>query len=124
MAHYALLNHNNVVTEVVTGKDEDSVVYNIELVYQDMFKQTCKRTSYNTIGGIHKNGGVPFRKNYAGVGYTYDYSRDAFIPPKPFDSWTLNETSCLWEPPVAYPTDGQTYEWNEELEIWDLITNG
>ena len=124
MAHYALLNHNNVVTEVVTGKDEDSVAYNIELVYQDMFKQICKRTSYNTVGGVHKNGGIPFRKNYAGIGYFYDAARDAFIPPQPFNSWTLNETSCLWEPPIAYPADGQTYEWNEELGTWDLITNG
>jgi hypothetical protein len=122
MAHYALLNYNNIVTKVITGKDEDSVHYNMELVYQDMFKQVCKRTSYNTIGGIHKLGGTPFRKNYAGIGYTYDESRDAFIPPKPFDSWTLNETSCLWEAPVAYPTDGKAYEWNEEEQQWDLIT--
>ncbi len=120
MAHYALLNYNNVVTKVVTGKDEDSVDHNMELVYQDIFKQICKRTSYNTKGGVHILGGTPFRKNYAGVGYTYDDSKDAFIPPKPFDSWTLNETSCLWEAPVSYPSDGELYYWNEENQSWDL----
>ena len=122
MAHYALLNYNNVVTKVITGKDENSVDYNIELVYQDMFKQVCKRTSYNTIGGIHKLGGTPFRKNYAGIGFTYDETRDAFIPPKPFDSWTLNETSCLWEAPVSYPTDGNTYYWDEDSQSWIEIS--
>jgi hypothetical protein len=71
---------------------------------------------------VHSEGGTPFRKNYAGIGYTYDFARDAFIPPKPFDSWTLNENSCLWEAPVAYPNDGQQYEWNEETTSWDLIT--
>lgn len=122
MAHYALLNYNNVVTKVITGKDENSVDYNMELVFQDMFKQVCKRTSYNTYGGVHKNGGTPFRKNYAGIGYSYDETRDAFIPPKPYDSWTLNESSCLWEAPVAYPTDGERYEWNEDEQQWDLIS--
>lgn len=122
MAHYALLNYNNIVTKVITGKDEDSVDHNLELVYQDSYKQICKRTSYNTHGGVHSGGGTPFRKNFAGVGYTYDESRDAFIPPKPYDSWTLNETSCLWEAPVAYPTDGQSYNWNEDNEQWDLIS--
>lgn len=122
MAHYALLNYNNVVTKVITGKDENSVDYNMELVFQDMFKQVCKRTSYNTYGGVHKNGGTPFRKNYAGIGYSYDETRDAFIPPKPYDSWTLNESSCLWEAPVEYPTDGERYEWNEDEQQWDLIS--
>ncbi len=122
MAHYALLNYQNIVTKVCTGKNEDETDTNIELVYQHMFGQLCKRTSYNTRGGIHANGGTPFRKNYAGIGYTYDESRDAFIPPKPFDSWTLNEDSCLWEAPVAMPDDGQIYTWNEETTTWDLIT--
>lgn len=121
MAHYALLNYNNVVTKVITGIDENSVDYNMELVYQDMFKQICKRTSYNTLGGIHKLGGTPFRKNYAGVGYTYDESKDAFIPPKPYESFTLNETSCLWEAPSTYPTDGEMYRWNEENQSWEQI---
>ena len=121
MAHYALLNYNNVVTKVITGIDENSVDYNMELVYQDMFKQICKRTSYNTLGGIHKLGGTPYRKNYAGVGYTYDESKDAFIPPKPYESFTLNETSCLWEAPSTYPTDGEMYRWNEENQSWEQI---
>ena len=124
MAHYALLNYNNVVTKVITGKDENSVDYNMELVYQDMFKQVCKRTSYNTSGGTHKNGGVPFRKNYAGTGYTYDQTKDAFIPPKPFDSWNLNNDTCLWEPPIEMPSDGKNYKWNEENQNWiEDVTN-
>lgn len=122
MAHYAFLNMQNVVTEVIVGKDETDGNINWEIHYGNIREQVCKRTSYNTSGGVHKNGGTPFRKNYAGIGYTYDESRDAFIPPKPYDSWTLNETSCLWEAPVAYPTDGERYEWNEETTSWDLIT--
>ena len=122
MAHYALLNYNNIVTQVVTGKNEDETDYNMELVYQDMFKQVCKRTSYNTQGGIHSNEDTPFRKNYAGVGYTYDANRDAFIPPKPYESWTLNEASCLWESPIEYPTDGEMYIWNEDNQQWELIS--
>ena len=122
MAHYAFLNMQNIVTEVIVGKDETDGPTNWEIHYGNFREQVCKRTSYNTIGGVHKNGGVPFRKNYAGIGYSYDETRDAFIPPKPFDSWILNETSCLWEAPVAYPEDGQRYTWNEELGTWDLIT--
>ena len=131
MAHYALLNYQNIVTKVCTGKNEDETDANIEIVYQNMFGQLCKRTSYNTKGGVHydpvtnepsADQSKAFRKNYAGVGYTYDESRDAFIPPKPFDSWTLNEGSCLWEAPVAMPDDGQKYSWNEETTSWDLIT--
>ena len=122
MAHYALLNYQNIVTQVVTGKNEDETDYNMELVYQDMFKQVCKRTSYNTQGGVHSGGLTPFRKNYAGVGYTYDKTRDAFIPPKPFASWTIDENSCLWNAPVTYPNDGERYEWNEEITNWELVT--
>jgi hypothetical protein len=122
MAHYAFLNMQNIVTEVIVGKDETDGNTNWEIHYGNIREQICKRTSYNTVGGVHLGGGTPFRKNYAGIGYTYDESRDAFIPPKPFDSWTLNETSCLWEAPVAYPTDGEAYEWNEEQQQWDLIS--
>ncbi len=122
MAHYAFLNMQNVVTEVIVGKDETDGPTNWEMHYGNFREQVCKRTSYNTRGGVHSEGGIPFRKNYAGIGYTYDESRDAFIHPKPFDSWTLNETSCLWEAPVAYPDDGQQYSWNEETTTWDLIT--
>jgi len=134
MAHYALLNYQNIVTKVCTGKNEDETDTNIELVYQHMFGQLCKRTSYNTRGGVHydpvtnqpsADQSKAFRKNYAGVGYTYDHSRDAFIPPKPqgFDSWVLNESSCLWEAPVEYPDDGQIYTWNEETTSWDLVAD-
>ena len=132
MAHYALLNYQNIVTKVCTGKNEDETDTNIELVYQHMFGQLCKRTSYNTRGGVHydpvtnepsADQSKAFRKNYAGVGYTYDHSRDAFIPPKPYDSWVLNESSCLWEAPVAYPDDGQMYTWNEETTSWDLVAD-
>ncbi len=122
MAHYAFLNMQNIVTEVIVGKDETDGPTNWEMHYGNIREQVCKRTSYNTQGGVHSGGGTPFRKNYAGIGYTYDFARDAFIPPKPFDSWTLNENSCLWEAPVAYPNDGQQYEWNEETTSWDLIT--
>ena len=120
MAHYAFLNMQNIVTEVIVGKDETDGPTNWEMHYGNIREQVCKRTSYNTQGGVHSSGGTPYRKNYAGIGYTYDYARDAFIPPKPFDSWTLNENSCLWEAPVAYPDDGQRYEWNEENQEWDL----
>jgi len=131
MAHYALLNYQNIVTKVCTGKNEDETDSNIELVYQHMFGQLCKRTSYNTRGGVHYNPETnepsvnqlkAFRKNYAGVGYTYDETRDAFIPPKPYNSWTLNEDTCLWDAPIEYPTDGNDYNWNEETQQWDLIT--
>ena len=122
MAHYAFLNMQNIVTEVIVGKDETDGPTNWEMHYGNFREQVCKRTSYNTRGGVHTNGGTPFRKNYAGIGYTYDESRDAFIPPKPFDSWTLNEDSYLWEAPVTYPDDGQQYSWNEETTSWDLIT--
>ena len=87
-----------------------------------------KQTSYNTHGGVHSNGGTPFRKNYAGLGYTYDAQRDAFIPPKPYNSWVLDENTCLWNSPVAMPSDfGQgdppkMYTWNEETIGWDLVT--
>ena len=80
------------------------------------------KTSYNTHGGQHTKGGTPLRKNYAGIGYTYDVGRDAFIAPRPFASWTLNETTCEWDPPVAYPNDGNVYNWNEPLLEWQLRT--
>lgn len=123
MAHYAFLNMQNIVTEVIVGKDETDGNTNWEIHYGNIREQVCKRTSYNTYGGQHKTGGTPFRKNYAGVGYTYDESRDAFIPPKPYPSFVLDEETCLWNPPVAYPTtdDGTLYNWNEETQSWDVI---
>lgn len=122
MAHYAFLNMQNIITEVIVGKDETDGPTNWEMHYGNLREQACKRTSYNTRGGVHLDGGVAFRKNYAGIGYTYDETRDAFIPSQPFDSWVLNEQSCLWEASVAMPDDGQQYTWNEETTSWDLIT--
>ena len=121
MGHYAFLDANNVVTEVITGKNEGEEGIDWEQWYGEFRGQVCKRTSYNTQGGAHAFGGTPFRKNYAGIGYTYDAVRDAFIPPKPFASWTLNEESCLWMAPVPYPTDGNMYTWNEDLVQWDQV---
>ena len=86
-------------------------------------RDVWKQTSYNTSGGVHKFGGTPFRKNYAGKGWKYDQTRDAFIEPKPFVSWTLNEETCKWEAPVAKPDDGQIYIWNEENQTWDFVDN-
>lgn len=116
MAHYAFLDENYIVTEVIVGKDESN--FDWERHYGDLRGQLCKRTSYNTAGGVHKEGGVPYRKNYAGIGFTYDPVRDAFIPPKPYNSWVLNEQTCLWESPVPYPSDGKYYAWNEDTLSW------
>jgi hypothetical protein len=121
MAHYAFLDGNNIVTEVIVGKNEGEEGIDWEQWYGEFRGQVCKRTSYNTQGGVHTSGGEPYRKNYAGIGYSYDAERDAFIPPKPFDSWLLNEDSCLWEAPVPHPTDGGFYNWNEETQNWDAV---
>jgi hypothetical protein len=125
MAHYAFLNENNIVTEVITGKNENEEGVNWEQQYGSFRGQLCKRTSYNTIGGVHQSGGTPFRKNYAGIGYFYDQTRDAFIPPKPFNSWVLNEDTCLWNAPVTMPTaeleENQYYSWNESTLTWDIV---
>ena len=80
-----------------------------------------KQTSYNTHGGVHDKGGIPFRKNHAGIGFTYDEDRDAFIPKKLYQSWVLNEDTCLWESPIPYPQDNNIYKWNEQNQSWDLI---
>lgn len=121
MAHYAFLDENNVVTEVIVGKNEGEDGVDWEQHYGEIRKQVCKRTSYNTSGGVHVGGGIPYRKNYAGVGHMYDIVRDAFIPPQPFSSWVLDDETCLWQPPVAMPTDGQRYEWNEATQTWDVM---
>ena len=129
MAHYAFLDGDNKVTEVIVGKHEGEEGIDWEQHYGAFRNQPCKRTSYNTVGGVHYDAnGQPsadqsraFRKNYAGIGYTYDKNRDAFVPPKPYDSWLLNETTCLWDPPVAYPTDGKRYFWNEQTQQWEEI---
>lgn len=119
MAHYAEINHENVVICVIPGWDE-TVKPEME---QILFLETgniWKRTSYNTVGGQHPDG-KPFRKNYAGIGYKYDAQRDAFIPPQPFPSWVLNETTCLWDSPTPMPTDDQRYYWDEPTTSWVLI---
>ena len=118
MAHYAFLDTNNIVTEVIVGIDEGVDGIDWEQHYAAFRGQLCKRTSYNTYGGVHTGSGVPLRKNYAGIGYTYDETRDAFIPPQPYASWLLDETSCLWDAPVPYPDDGEQYQWDEELGQW------
>ena len=108
MAHYAFLDQNNVVTEVIVGKDETDTTHDWEQYYGAIRGQVCKRTSYN--GNI--------RKNYAGIGCTYDAQRDAFIAPQPYPSWTLNEETCGWYPPTSMPTDGKRYRWNEATLAW------
>ena len=122
MAHYAFLDSNNIVTEVIVGKDEGENGIDWEQHYGEFRGQVCKRTSYNTYGGVHSNNGTPLRKNYAGIGFTYDATRDAFIPPKPYASWLLNETSCIWESPTSMPNDGKMYLWNEEQLAWVEFT--
>jgi hypothetical protein len=122
MAHYAFLDKNNIVTEVITGKDETDLTHDWEQFYGEFRGQVCKRTSYNTHSGIHANGGTPLRKNYAGIGYTFDALRDAFIPPQPYPSWTLVEETCQWTAPVFYPTDGKQYSWDETTTNWIEVT--
>ena len=118
MAHYAFLNENNIVTEVIVGKDEGEEGRDWEQWYGEFRGQACKRTSYNTIGGVHTLGGTPFRKNYAGIGYTYRADIDAFVPPQPFASWVLNESTAQWDAPVPMPTDGKMYSWDEVTTNW------
>jgi hypothetical protein len=115
MAHYAFLDNNNVVTEVITGIDETELIEGLdtETWYGNFRGQVCKRTSYNN----------NYRKNYAGIGFTYDVTRDAFIAPKPFNSWTLDEATCHWQAPTPYPTDGKFYYWSEDDLTWREITN-
>ena len=112
MSHFAKI-ENNIVTQVIVAEQD--------VIDSGLFGTGWVQTSYNTHGGQHPEG-RPLRKNYAGIGYTYDSSRDAFIAPKPFTSWTLNETSCLWEAPTPMPTDNKRYIWNEEQLAWVEIT--
>ena len=114
MAHFAKVVQGKVVKVIVA---EESFFDN----FIDDSAGRWIQPSYNTFGGVHLLGGTPLRKNYAGIGYSYDEVRDAFIPPKGFDSWVLNEDSCQWEAPISYPDDGNLYEWNEEAQSWDLI---
>jgi hypothetical protein len=129
MATFAKIGLNGKVIEVQSVANEvlhdsngvEQEVNGVDFLTKLTGWSIWKQTSYNTYGGAHKTGGTPFRKNHAGIGYTYDEDRDAFIPKKPFASWTLNETTCLWEPPVVKPNDGQRYIWNEENQTWDLV---
>jgi len=134
MASFAKLDNNNVVITVVSvvnevikdsnGIEQEQIGINfLNKLYNT--NAIWKQTSYNTHGGVHSNGGIPFRKNHASIGYTYDEQRDAFIPIKPFNSWILNETTCLWNSPIPMPNDvsiDKRYTWNEETQSWTLQT--
>ena len=133
MASFAQLNSENIVLRVISIHNNELLDNGVELENKGI--QFCKslygqdtiwkQTSYNTNNGVHSLGGTPFRKNHAVKGYIYDANKDAFIPPKPFNSWILNENTCLWEPPIPYPTDGtiyKIYNWNEETQSWTLQT--
>jgi len=111
MSHYAKV-VDGIVTQVITA-EADFFNHFVDTTPGDWIQ-----TSYNTHGGQHSNGGTPLRKNYAGLGYTYDRTKDAFIPPQPYPSWTLNEETCLWNAPTQYPTDGKMYYWNEATQAW------
>ena len=124
MAHFAKLGtgnivervevvHNNIATTEQAGVDFLNNLYKTNDIW--------KMTSYNTFGGIHKLGGTPFRKNFAGIGFKYDQYKDAFIKPKPYPSWILNEDTCRWDAPVVKPDDGQNYKWNETIQNWELV---
>ena len=121
MAHYAFLDETNIVTEVIVGKNEGEDGIDWEVWYGDFRGQVCKRTSYNTVGNVHSNGGTPFRGNYAGIGYTYRSDLDVFVPPKPFPSWTLDH-NAQWQAPTAMPTDDKMYSWDEATLAWLEVT--
>lgn len=114
MSHFAKLDSNNIVIFVTKGRQEDD---GKEAELSARTGDTYKQTSYNTYGGVHTLGGTPLRKNYAGIGYSYDEVRDAFIPPQPFASWILNDDTCLWDAPVPYPSEG-TWTWDEDNQQW------
>jgi hypothetical protein len=127
MSHFAKLDQNNIVIFVTVGRQEDD---GKEKELSERTGDTYKQTSYNTYNGIHYNAETnepsldqskAFRKNFAGVGYSYDKDRDAFIPPQPYSSWTLNEQTCNWDSPVPYPNDGSIYSWNEGTQVWDKV---
>ena len=135
MASFAKIENNTVVrvesviNEVLkdsNGVEQEAIgVQFLKNLYNEP-EAIWKQTSYNTHGGVHDNGGTPFRKNHAGIGYTYDETRDAFIPLKSYNSWILNEETCLWEPPVSKPVteleENQYYSWNESIINWEVKT--
>lgn len=124
MSHFAHINASGIVDNVIVAE--------LEFIYSKSIDDPERwvQTSYNTRGGVHygdngqPDGKPPLRKNYAGIGYTYDQQRDVFIPPKPFPSWVLNEQSCLWEPPTPRPQDGKRYRWDEATQSWIEIQIG
>lgn len=127
MAHFAKLDENSIVVFVTVGSQDDD---GKELMLSKRTNETYRQTSYNTHGGIYytphtsvadSDQSKAFRKNYAGIGFTYDSQRDAFIPPKNYLSWKLNEFTCLWEPPISYPDDGKSYYWDESTLSWILV---
>jgi hypothetical protein len=134
MASFAKIGLNNKVIEVLSVNNEvlkdangiEQEVNGIDFLTKLTGWAIWKQTSYNTHGGVHDNNGTPFRKNHAGIGYTYDEDKDAFIPAKPFNSWTLNEDTCLWNAPVSIPTteleENQYYNWNESIINWEIKT--
>jgi len=131
MASFAKLNNNiverveSVVNQVITnsnGIEEEQLGINFLKTLYNEPNAIWKQTSYNTLDGVHTLGGTPFRKNHAGIGYTYDENRDAFIPPKPFNSWILNEDTCNWNAPIPYPNDDNRYSWNESTLSWNLVS--
>ena len=131
MAHYAFLDENNIVVQVIVGNDEGDADW--EFLYSNAVGKPCKRTSYNTRRGIYYGNGFnnpatedqtkAFRKNYAGIGFIYDSTRDAFIPPKQYESWVFNEEACDYDPPTPYPDDGNSYNWDEETTSWVEVTD-
>ena len=128
MASFAKIGLNSKVIEVLSVhnnvlKDSNGIeqeVIGIDFLTKLTGYPVWKQTSYNTYGGVHRLNGTPLRKNFAGIGYTYDEDRDAFVPPKPFNSWLLKEYTCNWESPVAKPQDENEYIWNEQIQSWDL----
>ena len=129
MASFAKIGLNGKVIEVLSVVNEvlhdsngvEQEVNGIDFLTKLTGYPLWIQTSYNTHGGVHSSGGIPFRKNHAGIGFIYDEDRDAFIPPKPYQSWTLNESSCNWESPIPYPQDNNKYNWNEQNQSWNLI---
>ena len=115
MAHFAKV-VDGIVTQVIVAEPE------FFETFVDSSPGEWIQTSYNTHGGVHANGGTPLRKNYAGIGYSYDRTKDAFIPPKPFASWVLNDDTCLWDAPTSRPTDGKPYTWDEATTSWKELT--
>jgi hypothetical protein len=130
MASFAKLNSENIVEQVLSVHNNELLDNGVEsetkgiTFLKNLYGEDTnwRQTSYNTNAGVHSLGGIPFRKNHAGIGYQYDPQRDAFIPIKPYNSWVLNEETCNWEAPIAYPNDGQRYTWNEETQSWTLQT--